>query len=141
MERLTKKKQEKANLEASLAKAQMDTIELDEKEVKFFFHKLQKGDIDDERTRKALIAIFINEVYLYDDKVRIIFNASERPVEIDNELLNDIESLENGGVSESGRCSYMKDTSPPIQENIALIDLSLKASIKSSALFLGLLYK
>ncbi|MCX7746039.1 MAG: hypothetical protein N2645_03970 [Clostridia bacterium] len=91
----------------------MDTIELDEKEVKFFFHRLQKGNIDDERSRKALIAIFINEVYLYDDKVRIIFNASDRPIMIDYDLLNEIERLENGEDTTSGRCSYMKDTAPP----------------------------
>lgn len=41
----------------------MDTVDIDEKEVKFFFYQLQKGNIDDKRSRKALIAIFINEVY------------------------------------------------------------------------------
>lgn len=113
MERLTLKKQEKTNLEIALAKAQMDTVDIDEKEVKFFFYQLQKGNVDDERSRKALIAIFINEVYLYDDKVRIIFNATDRPITIDCSLLDEIESLENAGVSGSGRCSYMKDTAPP----------------------------
>ncbi|MDP4094946.1 MAG: hypothetical protein Q8920_16500 [Bacillota bacterium] len=53
------------------------------------------------------------EVYLYDDKVRIIFNASDRPITIDCELLNEIENIENSGVSGSERCSYIKDNAPP----------------------------
>lgn len=113
MERLTKKNQEKSELESSLSKIKMDSIEIDEKEVRFFFYQLQKGNIDDEKSRKALIAIFINEVYLYDDKVRIIFNATDRPITIDCSLLDEIESLENGEYTEIGRCSYIKDTAPP----------------------------
>lgn len=113
MERLTQKRQEKDNLEIALVNIQMDTVEIDEKEIKFFFHQLQQGNIDDERSCKALIAIFINAVYLYDDKVRIIFNASDRQIAIDCELLSEIEALENGEISNNGRCSYMKDTAPP----------------------------
>jgi site-specific DNA recombinase len=117
-ERLTKRRQEKTELETMLAKAQYDTRELDEKEVKFFFHQLQKGYIDDERSRKALVEIFINSVYLYDDRARIIFNATDRPITIDCDLLNEIETLENGGVSVGERCSYMKDTAPPTRINL-----------------------
>ena len=112
-ERLTQRKKERTALESALAKAQMETVELDENEIKFFFRQLQKGDIDDERTRKALIAIFVNSVYLYDDKIRIIFNATDRPITVDYGLLDDIERLENGDPPTSGRCSYMKDTAPP----------------------------
>jgi hypothetical protein len=117
MERLTLKKQEKANLELALTKAQMDMIEIDENEIEYFFRQLQKGDINDERTRKALVAIFVNSIYLYDDKVRIIFNATDRPITVDYELLNEIENLEKGAISSGKRCSYMTATAPPLGTN------------------------
>jgi hypothetical protein len=62
--------------------------------------------------KKALIAIFINAVYLYDDRARIIFNASDRPVEVDYDLLIEMESLENGDIPRGERCSYMTATTP-----------------------------
>jgi hypothetical protein len=114
MERLTKKKEEKNALDVSLVKAQMETLELDEREVKFFFKELQKNEIDDERSRKALIAIFVNQVYLYDDKARIIFNATDRPITLDYELLAEIETLENTPNFKGRRCSYMTAFSPPV---------------------------
>ena len=39
-----------------------------------------------------LVTVLINKIYLYDDKVIIIFNTQDRPVEITEDLLNKIES-------------------------------------------------
>ena len=117
MERLSLKRNEKNTFETALAKAQLKTAVIDEQQVRFFFRQLQNGGVDDERTRKALVAVFINKIYLYDDKIRIIFNATECPITVDVDLLNEIEALENGGVVEGGRCSYAKDTSPPARTN------------------------
>lgn len=111
-DRITKKQEEKAELEKMLANEEMEKIELDENEIKFFLHHLQLGNIDDLEYRRALIAIFVNEIFLYDDgRVRIIFNASNRPVEIDCKLLNEIERLENGGILEGGEGSCMVGSS------------------------------
>ena len=96
-----------------IALEKMPAVEIDEMEVKFFLEHLKRGRIQDLTYKRALIAIFINKVYLYDDgKARIIFNATDRPVEIDFDLLNEIESLENGASVGGGRCSYMMNTSP-----------------------------
>lgn len=111
-ERITKKQEEQANLEKALAMEQMAKNTVEESEVRFFLHKLKKGDIHDEVYKKALIAIFINAVYLYDDRATIIFNASERPVEVDYSLVDEIENPYNNEVSGGGRCSYMTATSP-----------------------------
>ncbi len=52
---------------------------------------MKNGDINDVKYRRALITVLINKIYLYDDKATIIFNTQDRPVEITEDLLNDIE--------------------------------------------------
>jgi hypothetical protein len=63
-ERLTKKKLEKNELEKSLAREQMEKTEIDETKVRFFLTQLRKGDINDIKYKRAIIAIFINAIYL-----------------------------------------------------------------------------
>jgi DNA invertase Pin-like site-specific DNA recombinase len=110
-ERITQKKDERAELEKALANEQMKTNEIDENEIKFFLAELKKGNIEDIVFQRALITIFINAIYLYDDHATIIFNASDKPTAVDYDLLDGIEKdLDKGG----NRGSYMKDTAPPI---------------------------
>ena len=111
-ERLTKKQGEKENLEKLLANEELEKDEIEESEVRFFLHHLKNGNVDDIEFRRALIAIFVNSIYLYDDRARIIFNASDRAVEVDYELLGEIEKLENGAGDGGGRCSYMMACAP-----------------------------
>jgi len=110
-ERITKKQDEKTSLEKMLASEKLSKTELDENEIKFFLHNLKKGNVDSLEYRRALVAIFVNAIYLYDDKARIVFNASDRPVEIDCELKEEIEGVEDGDEG-GGRCSYIVATAP-----------------------------
>ena len=50
---------------------------------------MKNGNEDDIRHKRAIIAIFINAVYLYDDRATIIFNATDRPVSVDYDLILD----------------------------------------------------
>ena len=68
---------------------------LTKNQVKFFFGKLKSGDANDIKVRKALIAVFVNAIYLYDDKITFILNAGDKPVEITESLLNEIEAVDN----------------------------------------------
>ncbi len=47
---------------------------LTEKGVAFFLTQLKKGKITDIKYRKTLISIFVNKIYLYDDRVTITYN-------------------------------------------------------------------
>ena len=60
-------------------------------EVKFFLTQLRKGRADDISYRKTLINVFVNAIYLYDDKLVIFFNSGDKPVTIDDELLSQME--------------------------------------------------
>lgn len=59
--------------------------------VHFFLRKLKDGNVDDIKYRKTLINVFINKIYLYDDKLTIIFNSGDNPVTINDFLLSEIE--------------------------------------------------
>lgn len=61
-------------------------------QVKFFLSHLRNGKINDEKYRKMLIDILINRIYLYDDKITIIFNTQDKPIELEISLINDMES-------------------------------------------------
>lgn len=60
-------------------------------EVKFFLSQLRKGKADDITYRKTLINVFVNAIYLYDDKLVIFFNSGDKPITIDDDLLCEIE--------------------------------------------------
>jgi hypothetical protein len=57
-ERITQKKEEKANLEKSLAMEQMTKNVVDETEVRFFLHQLKKGNVDDMVYKKSSYRYF-----------------------------------------------------------------------------------
>ncbi len=65
-------------------------------QVKFFLTQIRNGDANDIKYRKALVTALVNKIYLYDDKITMIFNAGNQPVEVSEELLNDIEAASGG---------------------------------------------
>ncbi|HKL42125.1 MAG TPA: recombinase family protein [Clostridia bacterium] len=58
----------------------------------FFLNDLRKGDIKDYRYRQLLVDVFINKIYLYDDKITIVFNVSHEKTEFDLDFLEKMES-------------------------------------------------
>ena len=53
--------------------------------------KLANGNILDITYRRSLIRIFVNKIYIYDDKITITFKIGDEEVEITRELLDKIE--------------------------------------------------
>ena len=79
------------DLEFQIARETAGQVRLTAPEIKFFLTALKKGDPDTAKHKKTLIAIFVNAIYLYDDKITLIFNSGDKPVTITNDLLNNIE--------------------------------------------------
>ena len=75
-----------------IIKAELQHVRLEIPQVKFFLNDLKNGDINNAKYKQVLVTVLINKIYLYDDKVIIIFNTQDRPVEITEDLLNKIES-------------------------------------------------
>ncbi len=60
---------------------------ISEDQIKAFFTKLKNGESEDILYRRGLINIFVSEIYLYDDRITIFFNGTEKPITITDVLL------------------------------------------------------
>ena len=78
---IEKRQIEKADLEAQLAKEKIQTPLLKYAELKFFFERFTKGDINDIAYRRALVDIFVNRIFLYDDHMKVYYNAQGGQIE------------------------------------------------------------
>ena len=99
-------------LENQIALEQVGQISITIPQIKFFLSELKKGNADDLKYRKMLISVFVNSIYLYDDRITLIFNSSKDPVTVDIDLLEEIE--EN---NEAAMCSFMSEPAPPIKSS------------------------
>ena len=74
--------------------------------------------IDDIKYRKNLIKIFINRVYLFDDRVTITYNSGDNPVTINDRLLSELEEKD-----ENERVLFFNGSGPPPQQNPNLLPI------------------
>ncbi len=81
-------------LSSEYAVEKASTVSLTVSEVRFFLNQLKNGMADDISYRRMLINIFVNAVYLYDDKITIYFNSGDNPVTVDDGLISSVEKTE-----------------------------------------------
>ena len=67
------------------------------------------------RYRKTLINVFVNAIYLYDDKISFIFNSGDTPITIDDKLLSDIEAD-----NKAFECSFLEQSAPPRRSKLCI---------------------
>ena len=66
---------QKEDMEADLTRLRLASgIQLSEQEVCAWLRTFTKGDIMDEEYRRRIIDVFINSIYLYDNRVLIFYN-------------------------------------------------------------------
>ena len=104
-------------------------LDLSATEISFFLSSLRNGDINDIQYRRLLVTVMVNAVYLYDDLYTVIFNSSDKPVEVTESLVDMIESEiinceEIKGFKYKGRDIYG-------DIDIVLVRESLNGSIKN----------
>ena len=63
-----------------------------EDQVTDYLTQLAKGDISNLTYRKTLVRLFVNKIFLYDDKLVITFTTGDEEVTIEDKLLDKIES-------------------------------------------------
>lgn len=90
--RLTQKRNELNKAEKQLEDEKSKLVNLTEEQIIFFLSQLKNKNINNLKFRKMLVNIFINRIYLYEDKLEIIFNIGERRVTLDAKLLDEIEA-------------------------------------------------
>ena len=65
-----------------LAKEKNKIMTIDEDQIKFFLTQLKTGDVNDADYRNRLVNIFVNEIYLAETEVTIIFNVSKQKISL-----------------------------------------------------------
>ena len=60
-----------------------------------------------------MVNIFLRAVYLYDDRMMLILNGGDRPITIDDILLDEIEEHFEDAVSNHVGCSPLVAVAPP----------------------------
>ncbi len=113
-ERLHKRQAEKEELETQLAIENNKKICLSEAQILAFLDYVCEMPFDDFNKRRAIINIFVQSIYLYDDYFTLIINASKKPLRIDNILLDDIEEAFEGENTETEGCSSLMTPAPPL---------------------------
>lgn len=76
-DRISQKKKEHEELERLILVETTSHIMPTLQEVKFFLNQFKQGDINDEKYRQALIDTFVNKIYLYDEKMTILYNTQD----------------------------------------------------------------
>lgn len=66
-------------------------------EIRFFLNQFRKGDINDAKYRQALVDTFVNKIYLYDDKMTVLYNTQDSHSEmtLDNASLSRVGLVEH----------------------------------------------
>ena len=118
MERIHKREKEKEELEAQLAIELGRLVILTEPQVKSFLTHLRTGDINNLPNRRGLINIFVRAIYLFDDRFTLILNGSGQPIEVDDILLDEIESAFDDEAGSMDRCSPLVADAPPFLEHL-----------------------
>ena len=122
-ERINRRQAEKEELEEQLAIEQNKRVILNEAQILAFLNYVCEMPGDDMAKRRAIINIFVHSVYLYDDHLTLIINASNKPVTIDDIPLDDIEAAFNGEKSAMEQCSNTSDIVPPKAKNPKLLPI------------------
>ena len=76
-ERLEVLEAQKDELTAKIADEKLKKPSFNEDFIRFWLMKFRKFDISQKKQRKALIEIFVNAIFLYDDRMLITFNYED----------------------------------------------------------------
>ena len=76
-QRLDELEQTKSDLEVSIPQEEMQKPLLTKEQIAFFLHRFREIDITNHEQRQKLIDIFVNTIYLYDDKIVFTFNYKD----------------------------------------------------------------
>ena len=107
-DRLTQLEQQKKEIELRITKEEIAHPTVTKEQIRFVFEKLRKLDLTKLEHRRKLIDIFVNAIYLYDDKILLTFNYKDGTKTI---VLTDLGEISGEGsdLSASGAPSKMPE--------------------------------
>jgi DNA invertase Pin-like site-specific DNA recombinase len=110
-ERMERLEAEKADAEIDLAKLKLASgIRLTVDQVKAWLRSYTRGDLLDPAFRQRIIDVFVNSVYLYDDKIVIFYNLRGGQ---ETSAIGDISELDEM-IDDDGGGSVLSGVTPPL---------------------------
>ena len=121
-ERLEALEIQKDELTAKIADEKLKKPSFNENFIRFWLMKFRKLDISQKKQRKALIEIFVNAIFLYDDRMLITFNYKDgtQTVRFEDTLTTDSVEEKSSDLSSSA------GGEPLLIENEKVIDKILQ---------------
>jgi len=105
--RLEELEVERDEIDALITQEELkQSILVDENDIYEYFKEFADGDIDNPRYKERLLNTFVNKVFLYDDKMVILYNFTGNGNKIDVDLKELEEALEG---------SYINPDAPPVE--------------------------
>lgn len=109
---LTKRRNELEDVEKQIAVEKMNFTNLTKDQIKSFLLLIKNGNKNDIKYRKTLISIFVNKIYLYDDRLTIIFNVGSNPITADVPIIDNITNSNNNELG-----LYLNKLSSPLTKS------------------------
>ncbi len=75
--RLEELEQRKSDLEVSLINEEIEKPFISQDEIRFWLEKFRQTDVSIYEQKQKLVDLFVNAIYIYDDKVTFTFNYKE----------------------------------------------------------------
>lgn len=110
--RLEELESEREDVEFEIQKEQVAKPKIERDVIVFLIDQFRDGDINDVEYRKRLIDTFIHKVYVYDDKLLIIYNYTNRETQVNEQELIDYAE---------GLSSDIEASAPPKSRQTALL--------------------
>lgn len=111
--RIDQRQKEKAELEEQLAKEELKFEGFDYTQIKAYLQHIKKLPGNELEKKRALISIFVNRIYLYDDHYTLILNGGNRSLELENIPIEVINSPGFPGETDTFDSSSLDTPAPP----------------------------
>ena len=103
-QRLDELNAQKAKITASMADLALASgFQLTRDHISFFLRKFRDADLTDRNCQKRLIQTFVNAVFVYDDKIKIVYNYT---ADSNTVTLDIVESLNTEDTEDTAQGSY-----------------------------------
>ena len=123
-ERINMREAEKRELQKQLAMEQRKKIGFDYLHILAYLDYIRSLSNQDTVKKKALINIFVNSIYLYDDYYTIVLNGGNTSLTIENIPFKSIEKRFKTGVSGTFCSSSVVPSAPPKRKTTLMGGLS-----------------
>ena len=109
--RLRELEAEREDLKIEIEKEKIARPVISREQVIYFLERFKGGDVDDKEYQRQIIDMFVNKVFLYDDKIIITYNYSGDNNEITAEIVE--EATEDALSDAVDGCSDKRPSGPP----------------------------